>query len=436
VDKGLISDGAYVILGQIASAAGALVGVRLLTEVLEPRVFGSVTLLTGVVAFGQGITALGTLQAILRMFPECSRNGTVDLLRVASAKTLTKSTLWVALALAIGCLTYSFAFRGNPWSFVLVPGLLVIETVRLYHITLLNAARQQRLMASWIGIESWVRPIVALTIVYLVGANTQAVLGGFLVGTGVVWVCFSKAIGASHSGTRLAEIPAGSFAKRYEDLQGIEAEIIRYAKPLVPLGALGWLSGQADRFIIGGLLGLASAGKYAAIYGLVSRPFLMAGASVELIFRQFLYESVSSGDLRRARHVLGEWLGIVGALSVLGVIGFSAFYPKIAAILLAEPYREGASMVPWIATGYCLLLFAQVIERICYATKETGSVLLIQSAGALSSIPFSTIGVLWWGLCGAAIVVPGYFGLQLVVAIVFAYRSVRRHFHLITMATQ
>ena len=434
MQKDLISDGAHVVLGQIASAVGALVGVRVLTEVLEPEVFGSVTLVTGVIALALGISSGGMMQAILRMYPECLRSGTLDLLRAASAETLRKATLWLAGTLAIGCLAYSIATRGNPWPSVLVPGLLIVETARLYQVTLLNAAGRQRLMASWTGSESWVRIAFAVAMVQLTGANTEAVLGGYLLGTVVLWACFSKAANASRPGTQVAESYGNCPAKRNEELRSMKAQSIRYAKPLVPLGVLGWLSGQGDRYIIGGLLGLASAGQYGAIYGLVSRPFLMAGASMELIFRQVLYESVSSDDLRRARGVLSEWLGIVGLCGVLGAVGFSIFYSRIASILLAQPYRDGAYLMPWIAAGYCLLLLAQVIERVCYATKETGAVLFVQTAGAVSSILLSTIGVLRSGLFGAAIAVPCYFGLQLSVSLVVAYRAARGHLDRVTMA--
>jgi O-antigen/teichoic acid export membrane protein len=429
VEKGLLSDGVYVVLGQCASAIGTLVGVRLLTEVLDLEVFGSVALVTGLVALAQGISSGGLMQAILRMYPACSRNKTLDLLRAASSRILSKTTLWLAGVLAIGCLVYSFATRGNPWSFVLVPGLLIVETVRFYHVTFLNAAHRQRLMASWMGSESWVRTICALAAIFLVGANTEAVLGGFLVGTGVLWICFSRAVSAASSENQAGELPSGPSVRRSEELQSIQAEFIRYARPLFPLGVVGWISGQADRYIIGGLLGLTSAGQYAAIYGLVSKPFLMAGASVELVFRQFFYESVSSGDLSRARRVLVQWLSIVGVVSVLGVVGFSVFHSNIAGVLLAEPYRGGAHLMPWIAVGYCLLLFAQVVERVCYATKDTRSVLFIQTVGAISSVPISAFGVAWSGLPGAARAVPAYFGLQLSIALLFAYRSARGHLH-------
>ena len=426
MENNLVSDGTHVVLGQTISAAGTLVGVRLLTEVLEPEVFGSVGLITGVVALTLGVSSGATMQAVLRMFPDCSRKGTLDLLRVTSTSILRTWTLLFAGILSFGCLTYFLATQLNPWLLALVPGLLIIDTARAYQVTLLNAARRQRLMATWLGAETWIRSLLAFAGVKIIGPSAEAVLAGYFVGSWVLWLYLKRAA-ASHSGPLVSQVPGDPSVERADDLRRLRDELKRYVRPLVPLAIVGWISGQADRYIIGGLLGLASAGQYAAIYGLVSRPFLMLGATIELIYRQVLYEAVSADDLRRSQSVLLEWLAIVGVLSVLGLVGFSFFYSKIALILLAEPYRAGAYLMPWIASGYCLLLLAQVIERVCYATRETGAVLLIQTAGAISSVPISTIGVLRSGLSGAARAVPAYFGLQLALTLTFTYRIARNY---------
>lgn len=427
MEKGFVSDGVYVGLGQFASAVGTLVGVRLLTEVVDQSVFGEVALIMGVVGLVQGVSSLGLAQAVLRMYPECARNATLDLLLAVSSSTLWKWLLWLASAMGTGCLIYSVATRGSVWLTVLVPGLLITESVRLYHVTLLNAARRQPLMALWMGTESWVRAGCALAAVFAIGANADAVLGGFFVGTGVLWLSFVRAVERSVPGQAVSPFRLGWSSEKHEEFCRIQTEVIRYTRPLFPLGLVGWLSGQADRYIIGGFLGLASAGQYAATYGLVSRPFLMIGASVELIFRQFLYEAVSSGDLGKGKRVLAEWLGIIGVFGILGVVGFSVFSSRIADVLLAEPYRETSHLMPWIAAGYLLFLLAQVVERICYAAKDTDSVLIIQCSGAALSILVSTIGVAWFGLVGAAGAVPVYFGLQLCVALALGYRSARNH---------
>jgi O-antigen/teichoic acid export membrane protein len=200
-----------------------------------------------------------------------------------------------------------------------------------------------------------------------------------------------------------------------------------YALPLVPVAAAGWASSLADRYFVGGVLGLAEAGSYAAVYALVSRPFLMLSGVIEQTLRPVYYDAIAAGDSERSRVVLRAWL----TLAVLGGgFGFalaSLLHEQIAAWLLAEPYQMSAGLMPWIAAGYWLLVISHVFTRICYAHHDTRSVLVIEASGALLSLGmlFPLISV--YGVIGAAVAVPLYFGAQLVIAFLLSRRYKERH---------
>jgi O-antigen/teichoic acid export membrane protein len=207
---------------------------------------------------------------------------------------------------------------------------------------------------------------------------------------------------------------------------GIEHRLTHYASPLVPLAVVGWTSGLADRYLIGGLVGLEAAGVYAAVYGLVSRPFLMVGATVELVLRQPYYEAVSRADRQRERVILVGWTGLVVGVSLLGLVCTLLWSEPIAGLLLGEPFRSGAFLMPWIAAGYTLLVTAQVLERVCYAHRTTGLVLAIQTVGAVLCIVIASPAIAAFGLAGAAVAVPAYFGGQLAAAGGAAWTCLRR----------
>jgi O-antigen/teichoic acid export membrane protein len=99
---------------------------------------------------------------------------------------------------------------------------------------------------------------------------------------------------------------------------------------------------------------------------------------------------------------------------------------QIGSLLLAEHYRGAIKLMPWIALGYCLLVISYVFEKACYAYKRTKAVLYIQISGAIASICIAIPLVYYWGLQGAAVAVPLYFGIQLLVSIHMA-RRVRRY---------
>jgi O-antigen/teichoic acid export membrane protein len=198
-----------------------------------------------------------------------------------------------------------------------------------------------------------------------------------------------------------------------------------YALPLVPVAAAGWASGLADRYFVGGVLGLAEAGSYAAVYALVSRPFLMLSGVIEQTLRPVYYGAIAAGNSERSRVVLRAWLTLA---ALGGGIGFALallLHEEIAAWLLAEPYRMSAGLMPWIAAGYWLLIISHVFTRICYAHHDTKSVFWIEATGALLAVAVMLPAIRLFGLAGAAMAVPVYFGAQLGLALMLARRSMR-----------
>lgn len=168
-----------------------------------------------------------------------------------------------------------------------------------------------------------------------------------------------------------------------------------------------------------------AAGIYAAAYALVSKPFLMISAAIELALRQSYYHAVSvQDDLAEAR-VMYTWIVSTLAASVLCLVVVVFWAEELAALLLGEKFRGGASLMPWIAGGYCLLALSNPFERRAYAYKKTINVLKIQVGSAITSVTVATIGTYYYGLVGAAWAVPVYFGCQLALSVYLTRELVR-----------
>ena len=207
----------------------------------------------------------------------------------------------------------------------------------------------------------------------------------------------------------------------------LSTKLWHYALPLGPLAVMGWVSGQADRYLIGHLLDVGQVGLYAALYGITSRPLLMAGATLEMTVRQTYYQAISSNETKRSGTLFRMWLGGAALVAVGGIVLFGLFHRPIAALLVAEPYRSGSAMMPWIALGYGILLIAQVYERVCYAHQDTKTVFLIGTTGAVASLAVAVPSIQHFGLLGAAYAVPIAYALQLFIAMWCASRAARSH---------
>lgn len=393
--------------GQLASAFAMLGGIRLLTEYVPPDVFGNISLLLGVASLGSGIFCLPLLQAALRFYPEMAKKGELSIFRRTIGKSLSWSTALSIGIILLGGAIYSTLQGFSYFAFLSLAGLLALEAVRALQINFLTAARKQRLFSVWVTAESLARPVLAILAVIVIGSTPQNVLLGYLVGTGLIFLVFVLPLKKQH----LAEEP-----KPFKSASGLSKEIWHYALPLIPLAIVGWISSLGDRFIIAGFLGLGQVGIYAAAYGLISRIFNMVGSIIELTLRPIYFNAVSSGNRNLESHIFRLWVTVTILVCGLGVLAIFILKNWIAFLLLAQDYRTSSSLLPWIACGISFLTIAYVFEKPCYAYMHTKWILLIQSVGAVISIPAIIALVILKGVQGAAMAVPIYYGIQLIIS--------------------
>lgn len=415
----ILAETIWIFAGQGLSALATLVGLRLITEFVPPDVYGTVTLALGVVALAHGLAAGPLMQAVLRYYPDVAREGSEAVLRQASLRALRRPLGIAYVVLVAGAIGWAIVQPQQLGLAFATLTLILTEVARSVEITFLNAARRQREMALLMAGDAWLRPLAAVALVWFWGPHGTAVMTGYLIGSAAAlatyWTLSRRWRGVLMPGD-------GSSLRDANDLP---RRLRIYALPLTALPLIGWVSGQADRYLLGALAGVAEAGLYAALYGLASKPFLLFSASVELALRQPYYARVSAGDVRGASLSLCVWLGVVmtGALAMCWL--FAAFHEEIAGVLLAEEYRAHSKLMGWIAAGYVLLAIAQVLERVCYANHDTRGVLGVQAFGALLSVVIAAPLIARYNLAGAAWATPIYFGAQLILTILRAARAWR-----------
>ena len=81
--------------------------------------------------------------------------------------------------------------------------------------------------------------------------------------------------------------------------------------------------------------------------------------------------------------------------------------------------------MPWIAAGYGLLALYHISVRVCLAHDAPRAVTLTEAVGAILAVAIGFILIRSYGVFGAAVAVPIYCGIQLVVSVGLAVRSVR-----------
>jgi O-antigen/teichoic acid export membrane protein len=418
----LLKEGTWVTIGQIGSALGTLIGIRILTEYVVPEIFGAATLIIGIASLALGTLVSPILQAALKYYPEYS-NGRLSLLR-ASIRNILIKRIGVFLLIAALATPFGVMLGKLDISVVLLCLLLlVLDGMRNFETTLLNAARKHTCYAMVSVAEAWGRPITAVFAVNILGADITSIL--------MAYALTSSSILLFYYALAKSEVTQSEHTT-FQDEIALKSLISKYSRPLVPMSALGWMNGIGDRYLIGALLGLEAAGIYAAVYGLMSRPFLMVSGIVELTLRPLYNQLVAGQKDNEAQNLLRKWLLLVVLATGAGFVCIALFDTVLIKILLAEKYRSGVTLMLWIAGGYVLLALSDVFVKVCYAYGYTGRILVIQVAGAVISLISAFAGIKMFGLVGAAMAVPVYFGAMLIITYFAAIVKMRNRLFIST----
>lgn len=419
--SGIISEGLLIAFGQGAEAIAMLFGVRLLSELVSPDIYGEVTLFMGVVVLGRQVFGFPFLQAALRFYPEAVNYNFLYLLR----KTI-KSYLFQI----VGSYTILYLIVGYGYSvllnnsisyylFILSSGLLCCEVACVLETDLYNAARMQSHFVFVQVSSAWLRPLFAVLSVFIFGAHSVSIISGYLVAILLVIICL-YVFPINRIGIRQAEKVLCSIPKFKQDIR-------HYALPLMPLAMFGWISTFSDRYLIGAFLDIEQVGIYAVAYSLMSLPFTMVQAVVERTLRPFYFEAISAGEEKKADQYFKVWANSVFYICFVAVLMVYFFCYDIAKLCLSEKYHSSAHLMPWIALGHLFLAMSSVFEKPCFAYKKTAYVLAIRGAGAFFSLLIVIPFLIYHGIIGAAMSVPVYYFMQLCASIAIYHRVIRRN---------
>jgi len=423
----LYKDGLWIGGGHVLSAIAAMVGVRFITEFAAPSLFGAFTLLNGILALLQGILFQPMAQAALRYYSDFAVVDSTSVLKRHLFSTFLGRWLWgVALCTVVAIVdTFTQQYLSVVVWLLLILSLL-LESWKTVEIVMHNAARRQVAYSTLYTADSIARPAVMVLAAWVFGASLESLLLGQIVGTLLVLIGFA-AFSAKEKGAVFTAV----FTKEgppLPEVDHLKKGMTRFATPLVWTPIVGWISGVADRYIVGALFGLAQAGIYAGAYGLASRPLLMIGTISEAALRPALYVAVARGDRSSTHRILAFWVGLNLLLAGTAAALLSLLNLRLVDWLLAKEYRSAsAELLAWLAFGHVPLLVAQAFERLAYAHHRTRAVILVQAASAGIAIVAAILGAWWKGLMGVALAVPVYFSLQLFLTIPITIQSTKEH---------
>jgi O-antigen/teichoic acid export membrane protein len=398
----LAKEAVWVMVGQVLAVAGAVVGVRVLTELLPPEAYGELALgmtaatLLNQVVFGPLSNGASRFYAVAQ-----EEAATPAYLGALTRKTLA-ATGWI-LALALPVITLLLAAGYGRWlGLVLVAlafGLLsgyngILDAIQ-------NAARQRSVVAWHQGLASWGRFLVAAGLIVLLGSSSTVALVGFA--TALTLALVSQ----GWFSLRLMKASPRDFPIGKATMEGWRDQVFAYSWPFAAWGWLTWAQQASDRWALGFLRTTDEVGQYAVLYQLGYYPMMLASGMVLQLVGPVLFQRAGTGrDLDRLRasndsiRSLAFWTGIV-TLVLFGLLFL--IHRPIFSLMVAEPYRGISGLLPWMVLAGGTFAAGQVLSLEYMTSVNTRSLVTPKIVTAILGVVLNLIGAALYGVVGVVV---------------------------------
>ena len=408
-EKRLVGDAFWVLFGQLASAIALLAGTRLLTELVTPDIYGQVALLNGFVALGVAVFSYPFICAGMRMWPECQVDAERAGLYKAVSNYTTRSTILAIGLLALGGAAYSYATASDIWLFIIAGILLAVTVQRELGIQLLIGGRKQRSASLWQTTDSILRPVLAISLLWWGGQKAEWVLLGYILASMASNLVWSFALRTKSKNTKIAKLT-----------HNFRNEIWAYAVPLIPMELIFWVNGIGDRYVIGYLMSAAEVGLYVATYTIINEAFNRSAMVLLRTFQPVYFQSCAQNHGKDGFKILWIWIASVIALGIVGVTLLFLTKDWVASLVLAKSYHSAVELIPAVAVGCALHALGTVVSQPLLANKRTRLMLVGRVCGVVTAAISIPLLVKSYGLLGAAIANPIYFGVEALVLAMLA----------------
>ena len=407
----------WIVLGQALTVVGALVGVRLLTEKLNPTLYGELAL--GLTMCGLvNQLAFGPLQqGILRFFGPAQEVNEFRAYLIDVWELLTKASFFI-LAIA-GLLLIGLWFSGQGAWIVLAAMAFLLALISGYERALdaMQSAARHRMITAWHqAIGQWLRFLLAVGLIVWLGASSSMAMLGYILATSIV--LFSQLIFFRRKFEAI--ILSQSHIQSDSDNKNKWTQRIRnYAWPFATWGLFLWLQQSSDRWALQTFSQTQDVGYYAVLFQLGWWPMVLFPGIIVQFLQPIFYRQAGDGTdpIRVMRVRKLSFMAILAFLALTGLGTGMAFilHAQIFAVFVAPEYRCVSMLMPWMVLSgglfassevSALLLMSGTNTRILITPKISTAVLgtLLNIAGAywiglrgvvLASVSFSIISLIW-----------------------------------------
>lgn len=389
----------WIFLGQIMMWSGGLIGVRLLTGVLEPRIYGELSL-----AMTLSILASQMLgpfsQAFLRFFKPAEETGQMGSYLEGVKFFLKQITLILTAGLSVICLSL-FGLGQIKW-LGLISGAFFFTLFSIYNSSLdhiQNAARQRLIVAWHQALSQWLRFLMAVSLIKLFGPTSSWAMLGFVLALLVVFSSqlffFKRYI--------LKKIATNNSFQKNKTRHWIKA-MWDYSWPFMTWGIFTSCHLISDRWVLQIFGSAHEVGFYTVIYQLGYYPMTLLSNFVLIFTSPIIFER--AGDfshfnrIKSAQRLNKIVIKVCFVLTLIGTIFAFIFQKLIFFIFVDKRYHQVSTFLPVMVLSGGLFACGQVASLSLLTDFNSKGLIAPKIATALLGIIFNIFGAFWFRLKG------------------------------------
>ena len=398
----------WIALGQAMATIGAFVGVRLMTGFLDPKIYGEL-------ALGMTLSNLSSQflwgplgSAFSRFFAPNQEAGKIDVY-LRSTFILSKWVDFIHLGIT-GLAILSLWLLGYRHILWLVVGSMLFGLISGHNGNLSgiqNAARQRMVVAWHQGIEYWLRFLIAIAMISLIGAFSSVAMMGYCIAS---FIIFSSQIWFFKR--KIVTLKNENNTTDDDEVHELTKKMLYYSLPFTFWGIFTWAQMVSDRWAIQFFAGPSDVGLYAVIYQIGYYPIaIMSSLITQLIIPILFSWAGDNSDAPRVQRTQRfTHLIMITILLLTAVASLLAFvlHKQIFLWLVAPAYRQVSVMLPWMILAGGLFTAAQMKAQILLVEMRTRALIAPKIITALCGIGFNFLGAYLMGLKGVVIACIGF----------------------------
>ena len=405
-------EGLWVFVGQAGMAAAGLIGVKILTHVLNPAEYGRLAIANTLVAL-IGVNLFGPLgQGFMRYWAISKAKGELGEFYYISNQYAKYSIYIVSVLAVISCIILG-VLKNVDWAVLLIISLIVGSVTGWFslRISIFTAMRRRRLIALLKVAQQLSRPLFAAFLALIIAPKAGYALAGYFL------AAFLMMMVAESVYRRMVSTSSDSF-ENYSALsmrRGLARDILKFSWPFLAWGIFGWMHTSCSRWAIQTYHGADVVGAFAVVSLLAVYPISFGAGFLGTLITPIAYQR--AGDLSSARSVafanriLAAVTGIYIAGAIIIISIFALFHYQLVLLVSNINFVSLSYLLPGLTAAWALFHLGQMLSAFgMVANKPRNYILpkiissIIAVAGTFYlSARIGPTGVVW-GLVAAGLV--------------------------------